>query len=166
MRQPRSTTTLLSRAWRPTRTSGSSTASQVWTYELTRQFENSSDRRNVAPISLGFRCRLDATLLEGVSNRQTAADQVRNHVFTEIMARPRVPMIAFELGIKEVGGEHVDTHAGERAVGFAGHSGRIFGFFQEVGDRHRIVDRHDPEVGSLLDRHLDTGDRATGAFVD
>ena len=77
-----------------------------------------------------------------------------------------MPMIAFELGIEEVGGEHVDAHAGERAVGFAGHCRRVLGFFQEVGDRHRIIDRHDAEIGSLLDRHLDAGDRAIGAFVD
>ena len=39
--------------------------------------------------------------------------------------------------------------------GIAGGIGRLF---EEIDDAHRLVDRHDAEIGGLGDRHLDAAD--------
>ena len=97
---------------------------------------------------------------------EAAADEVGNDVLAEIVAGGRVADVAFELGIEEIGREDVNPHAGERPVGTAGHRRRLFRLFEEVPDLARGVDIHDAELRSLLDRHVDAGDRATGAAFD
>ena len=95
---------------------------------------------------------------------EPAADDVGDDVLAEIVARIGVVVIALQLGIKEVGGKRVDPHARQGAAGLSGDRRRRVWLFKKIDDAHRLVDFHDAELGGLLDRHLDAGDDAVGAF--
>ena len=64
-------------------------------------------------------------------HRLAVLHQIRDQVLAEVAAGVRVGGVAAQLVEQELGGEHVDAHAGQRHVRLVRHAWRILWFLEE-----------------------------------
>ena len=93
-----------------------------------------------------------------VRDRFAVLDDIGDDVLAEIVARIRVRRVALQEIDEEGRLEHIDAHAAERDLRFAGHGRRILGLFEEGNDPVLFIDMHDAEAPGFFERSLEAAD--------
>ena len=91
-----------------------------------------------------------------------AGRNVGNHVLAEIVRRTRVAGVAYQLFVKELGIEHVNSHAGQGLARLPRYRLRLRRLFGEAGHAAIPIDAHDTEGARVLQRHFHAPHRHIG----